>query len=414
MIYISFTRKRLFVTKRFFKAALQCAFIWMCFPLCTVYAAVYFNGFSGTAVRLGQDAQDSLLNAGAATFFSGQLDWSNIFTLRAALTLNTPDTTVLSTDIYSGIPSFLRLDELSLTAKIHANDLSHYVSLYLGDFEPPGSSLFMQRQFGAYPAESFFLQNAVSNDGAAMYSAAGMGLSYTLKFQQPMAARLSLYAKRYKTAFDLNADIRYAGVWQQWSLDALIGVTFPVEKIDSGGQDVFMLINTADLHAVVSALIGSGYSHSLFMQIGISRLRLKPLQGEKVFSVDNLNFIFEPRFMFGSVRCNFTLFNLAEDQAQELFFVQNPLGVSCSVFSDLIRAGSRQITAGGHVILTGKDIGLSTLTELGLENLSLNITPFVSLPVFSGTFTGALTLDVLNITNFAQSFGIMANYKIYL
>ena len=157
MIYISFTRKRLFVTKRFFKAALQCAFIWMCFPLCTVYAAVYFNGFSGTAVRLGQDAQDSLLNAGAATFFSGQLDWSNIFTLRAALTINTPDTTVLSTDIYSGIPSFLRLDELSLTAKIHANDLSHYVSLYLGDFEPPGSSLFMQRQFGAYPAESVFL-----------------------------------------------------------------------------------------------------------------------------------------------------------------------------------------------------------------------------------------------------------------
>lgn len=406
-----------FQVHRFFKTVL-CIIVWC--SICSlqipfISASAYFTGFSGTALSVGQNSKGNLLDGSAATYFAGQVDWTNLFTIRTALTFKTAKTNILNTDIYTGISSLFRLDELSFTAKLHANDLSHYLSIFLGDFEPPGSSLFMQRQFGVAPFESALLRTTITNDNGSLYSFPGMGISYTLKFQQPMAARLAVYAKRYENAFDVNTDLRYAGVWQRWNIDALIGISFPIEKIDSGGKEVFVLIRTADLHAAVSMLVGNKYSHSLFMQLGIAKLRFVPTyDGEPIFSIDNINFVFEPRFTIKKMRINATIFNLDTAETEELFFVRNPLGIACSIYSDLIRAGTLPITAGGHIICTAKNMQLSSVADVEWHDVCLNITPFISLPLFSGIFTSAVTFDVLHFTDFTKTFGIMASYKVNL
>lgn len=375
-------------------------------------AEAFFSGYSGAAITANPTETLQKPQLTGQAFFAGQFDLSGIFVFRTELSVQTDN--IFSHGLFQDTPASFSIDEISVTTRFKTRTASHFFAIFLGEYESIGSDLFLQRQFGIRPFGSKIMETWLGLNGTAIYPFSGAGLTYTVRFQYPTALGAYFYVNEKDSLINLNTDIRFAGIFNNAVFDIAIGASFPIETKDSSGKNVFLLIRTMDIHSGFSLLLGNRYSTSLFLQGGIHKLRVNPKQNEHVLKLSDLYFIIEPRFVGKRLQFHFSLFNIPQDMAEDLFYIQNPMGCNLTVFSDNLQIGMFNTTIGSHFTLSAQDKTLSDINTIRTENLAFQIAPFLSTRIFGGTLNTSIKLDVLDLKEWRDSFKFTLGYKVQL
>lgn len=374
-----------------------------------LFAETFFNGYSGAIASI--QPTDSL---SMEAFLAGQFDISGIFQLRTEISIKTDNITEYG--FFKDTPATFSVEELSLTTRFRTDSTSHFISLFLGEYESIGSDLFLRRQFGIQSITPKITETWQGINGNAIYPFSGLGGAYVTKLEIPLALGAYIYVDDRDEVMSSCIDIRAAGVFRYGAFDFAGGITFPFETQDATGNNVILLIRTVDLHAGFTFIIGERYTSSLFIQAGIKKIRMNPNEekDEKVLKLSDLYFFVEPRYVTKRLNFHFSMFNIPVDMAEDLFFISNPLGCNLTVFADNLPLGALNLTIGSHITVSSPDVTLENINAISKDNLALQVAPFVTSNIFGGTLNLAAKIDVLNLTNWTESFMFTVGYKVML
>lgn len=401
----------------------------------------FFSGYAGFQANIQNASKSSLLdkNVTAETFFSGQLDFSGKVFLRGEFYVLAADMT--NSNIFSGYENpnaYFRLEDISATLKTNSTNSSHYFSLFMGNYEPIGSDLFLQRQFGIEPVSSSFTTSWQGIEGASIIPSYQTGFSYTFHPESNFA----LEFKAFKNSVDENSAIsglssehtdgidfaaRYAGLFDRAIIDMQFSVDLPLEKKDSNGDDVFLLIKKVKINGGFSMLLGNRYTTSLFLQGGYEGFVINGDSSDKDFSVKNIYAMFEPRFSTSRFNMGIAAFNIPVKSAVSMTFLKNLVyenasadsifGVNLNLYSDKLYFDSTNYTLGLHATWAMTDDDAETLLDKKskiAEKLlhEFKITPYTSINILGGSLSASITLNCYNlITDFKHSISGNIGFK---
>ncbi len=421
----------------------------------------YFTGYAGTLGELTFSSLD------AQMFFAGQLDFNGKFLLRGEFYLKTDnlynmfDTSLTTSQnmpnslfIYSDDNNAnFRIEDISATINTSGDRVTHYFTAFLGNYEPIGSDIFLQRHFGIDPISSDFTKSWRGLNGSSVYDFYGAGISYTARFSDPNALGLYLYyneqvSDNTGSSVDsvVNFDLRYACVYSNLALDFQAGAGLPFERVDDSGNKVILIVRKANFHAGTSILLGNHYTTSFFAQAGFNDFTVYPAASEgdtryNRINWDNFYLLLEPRFIFNLFELDLSFFNLPSDCFRRMLYFSNAYeatrdpynsgynisGINAYFVTDRLYLGNTNFTFGIHVtmalqqplygfstsaasigdwfgdfwtFLTGKYFqeGFGTFFTQYKENGIANITPYVSMPAFGGRLNASLEAQILKMT----------------
>ncbi len=406
-----------------------------------LFAAMpFFSGYAGLLTNLSLDENGEDFNpiVTTETFFNGQLDFSGVFILRGEFFLQTTDITNqnLFDDAFTE-NAFFKIEELSGTFFIKQAHSTSYINLFLGDFEPIGSDIFLRRQFGIQPISSPLTESWHSLSGASVYPFYGAGLSYTLHFEKPYALNFALYDNMQNdeeenlSIHTLNFDLRFATVQKNFTIDTCAGLAFPLESQDDTGTDVVLLVRRMQVHAGINMLLGNKSQFSLFTQAGFNKLTLSPSASEdddtlNKLSFSDLYFLVEPRFNFRQFSLNFSIFNTPRDSAGDMLYLKrmvnanddvlNLLGANITIYTDHLYLSNINATFGIHTTFAYIDSDLSQLESNIMSfmnwNYKLCITPYTEIPLLGGTFNAAFSMSIFDfMTNWKNAMLLTIGFK---
>ena len=388
----------------------------------------YFSGYAGflSDIYNTKNSDAMALKVSAETFFSGQLDFGGNLLLRGEFYMQAKD--LFGQNIFKDPDepnSFFRLEEISATYKIGTLNSTHYLSAFLGNFEPAGSDIFIQRQFGVAPITSMLTESWHGLSGASVYPFYGGGLAYVLHPQKPFALEFSLYnneqIKNAGTSQEINrnainTDFRIATVLPKLTLDFSAGLAFPIDKTDDAGNKVILIIREVQFHTGINMLIGDRHMSSFFMQAGFNKLTLNPsatVENTNKLSFSDLYFLLEPRLMLRNCTINITAFNIPTESADDMLYlkgivtkdetINNLLGMNLCVVSDNLYLGNTNVTFGIHgtFFFTDSDLedAINDFQSVIGWNKEFLVTPFIKFPVFGGTLNGAVSVSCLELAS---------------
>lgn len=389
----------------------------------TVFANIpFFTGYTGFLTNIAQDVDttDKLdPQFTAEAFFSGQVDFSGKFLLRGEFYMQADD--LIDQNIFEDPDSanaYFRIEELSGTFLLRGAKSSHFLSLFLGNFEPIGSDIFLQRQFGIEPISSRFTESWHGLCGASVYPFYGLGGSYIARFSKPISFGTFIYDSMQENELEelenhvINADLRFASVLPNIAIDTSFGFSFPLENSDDTGTKVILIVRQIQLHAGLTMLLGNKTRTSFFLQAGFNKLTINPSQKDNnKLSFSDLYFIIEPRFTFRHFNLDFGLFNIPNQSADDMLYLKNVisknpssknlLGANISIVSDQLYFSNVNWTFGVHATFCWTDSNLagaiSDFKSILNWQRKLYITPFFSFPFFGGSINGSISLGVLDI-----------------
>ena len=158
----------------------------------------YFSGFAGIMGNFSNDIETTKFapELNGKMFFAGQFDFNGRFFIRSEISVNTED--IIETGIFENTGAQFKINELSFTFHQSAITTSHFVSLFMGNYEPIGSDVFLQRQFGISEISSFTTETWNGLCSSKLYPFYGIGGSYVMHFEQPVATGLYLYENEDK------------------------------------------------------------------------------------------------------------------------------------------------------------------------------------------------------------------------
>ena len=188
------------------KTALSCAMALLLTAASWAIETPYFSGCAGFMATLANetDSDDFSPEFNADNFFSGQLDFSGKVLLRCDLYLqagNLFDSTIFDNDANPNNAKF-RIEELSGTYTINGESTKHYISLFRGRYEPIGSDIFLQRQFGIPEISSLITKSWHGLSGSSIYPFYATGLSYVMHPDSNFAVGLYVYKNEATTSLD--------------------------------------------------------------------------------------------------------------------------------------------------------------------------------------------------------------------
>lgn len=401
----------------------------------------FFSGYAGFQANIQNATDSSLLdkNVTAETFFSGQLDFSGKVFLRGEFYVLAADMT--NSNILSGYEdanAYFRIEDISATLKTNSTNASHYISLFMGNYEPIGSDLFIQRQFGIEPISSTFTTSWQGIEGSSIIPSYQTGISYVFH----PAGNYAIEFKGFKNSSDENTlaagitsehtdgidfAARYAGLFDRATIDMQVSVDLPLEKKDSNGNDVFLLIKKVRLNGGFSLLLGNRYTTSLFLQGGYDGYVINGDDTDKDFSVKNIYAFFEPRFSTSRFNMGIAAFNIPSKSAVSMTYLKNLVyenpnaesifGLNLNIYSDKLYFDSTNYTLGIHATWAMTDDDAETL----LDNKSkiaekllheFKLTPYTSINILGGSLSASITLNCYNlITDFTHSLSGNIGFK---
>ena len=431
--------------------------VGFCFLFFTyiIFATPYFSGTMGIGSQF-QPVQDEKPNLLMDSYFAGQFDLSNNLLLRTGLSIYTTES-IIKESFFQNTPAIFSLDEISLTYRGSVGELSHFLGIYMGEYDPVGSDIFLQRQFGIPSFSSRLTESICGDSRAKIYEMSGIGGTYLIKLPQNLTFGANLYYNKVKdftlststkiedtlsqiesdTTKDsfiesLNVDLRFAGAWNTAVLDFAVGLTMPMKKeivLDDGNsQDVILLIERADMHAGFTAFLGSSNSSSLLFQAGFSKLIIDPtkVKDDKVLSFDDVYILVEPRFVSKNMNLSLSLFNMPASTRENLFHVKDPVGVSISLYSPWLSLSGNKSQFGLMTTISSS----KTLENIIIDNktttdedtklfgdLNLFISPYGTIHMGAGKLNFSLNVNALDIKDFDSFFSnvsIIAGYKVLL
>lgn len=418
------------------KKILAVVFCILCF-IYTTFAHPYFTGTIGVGGKIQPEPKKfpSIL---IDSYFAGQFDLSQNLMLRTSFSMYTTES-ILKESIFRNTSAIFNLDEVSLTYRGSFGQLSHLLGFYIGEYDPVGSDVFLQRQFGIPSFASKLTESICGISRAKIYDMSGIGGSYVVKFPQS-ALGLNIYYNKTENGESLleslNTDFRVAGAWNLGALDFSFGLTMPMKHeillADDTTQKVILLIERADMHAGLTAFFGSSNSSSLLFQAGFTKLIIDPNEenDEKVLSFNDVYILIEPRFVSKNMCLSISLFNMPETTKENLFYVNNPVGVSTSLYTPWLSLSGRKSQFGLMATLSSStsldalivnnettDSGTEGNTSNLKDSLGLSISPYGIMYLGAGKLNFSLNIDAFNIKDwdsFLKNISVIAGYKVAL
>lgn len=408
----------------------------------TVLAAPYFSGTMGIGGRF-QPEPKKFPNLLMDAYFAGQFDISSSVILRTSLSMCTTES-ILKENIFQNTASLFNLDEISMTYRGSMGAVSHFLGAYIGEYDPVGSDIFLQRQFGIPSFASRLTETICGVSRAKIYDMTGIGGVYTIRFPQNLALGVNIYYNKSKDwttlvtqdledtfIESLNTDLRFAAAGRTAALDLSVGLTMPMKRemiVDGETQKVILLIERADMHAGLTAFFGSSNSSSLLFQAGFTKLIIDPNnkeETEKVLSFDDVYILVEPRFISRGLCFSLSLFNMPASTKENLFYIEDPVGISVSLYTPWISLSGNKSQFGimttmssgeslDNIIESNEDGNLKNTIK---ENLGLFISPYGIIHLGAGKLNFSLNVNAFDIKDwdtFLQNISIITGYKVQL
>ena len=373
------------------------AIISLLFTFFAGFAQTSFNSFTGFSLDFS--------NKGVvpAISFAAQYSINNTFTAKGHFTVKA-DENIFADGIFQDTDASFSINELSATYRFLTLNFNHQINVFIGNFESFGSDAFVKKYFGAENFISPVLSSSTEQYTAGMFEFSRIGFSYALKFPSQKAFSFYTYYDKKNGDKLLNADFRFAAVWDSIILDADIGTSFPL-LTKYNDEDVLLLIETAKLRAGFSLLLGNNPITNLFLQAGLSDIDIKaPKAG-----LENLYLFMEPRFTTKHLKCSVAFYNLPENEIEKIQFLENPLGCNISLASQPFILFENKADAGCYITLSAN---LDNF-ELKIESSSIQISPYLNMELLNGVFSIYTKFQPFNMTN-PNFFTLSLGYKNYL
>lgn len=358
-----------------------------------------FSGYAGIKGDL-QSKEDSsnfdpIMNMQA--YFAGELDFSPSFLMRAEFSIQTGD--ILDSGLFKETSSVFCIDEFSCTYIKPFLGITQYLSGFIGTFEPIGSDVFLQRHFGISPITSLITESWLGLKGSTVYPFYGIGGSYIIHINSmPIATGAYIYKNEENDANinQLNFDLRFAAVTSPFSVDIATGFGAPLDS-KNGTEDVILIIDKLYLHTGIDLLIGNKYSQSVFMQAGFSNMPIKAGGEKNEIDSDDIYLLVEPRLYTKKFRAHLTLFSVPQESADKFIFIDDTFGVNLTIFTDRLYIKNRDITFGFHTTMSFPErdfFDLKRIKELKDDDYTIKVSPFVSVPIMTGTLKTMLQVKI--------------------
>ena len=236
------------------------------------FAEISFNGLAGAVGTLCSDPEkDNFdLQLKLQTFFAGQFNLSDNLMVRGEFTVKTSD--LIEKSVFKEIDTKFQIDELSLTFRSSGFELTNYLSLFIGTYEPIGSDIFLRRYFGINPIASRLTESWLGTAGSVIYPLIGAGLGDVLHFSsQPIAIGFYAYVNHeLNDSYVFNIDARIGMVYRYMKLDFSTGIGAPLNT--KYYNDAFIVVNKLYWRAGINLLLGNPRNFSMYVQTGASEI----------------------------------------------------------------------------------------------------------------------------------------------
>lgn len=369
------------------------------------HAVPSFSGAVGGCVGLGFDVQtknmDSSFRAPLAGFAAVQANFTDWCLARGELSVDASNFEF--NDIFSSSIAAINLNELSLVFIRRSVSATTFFTGYMGSYEQLGCDTFMTRQFGTAPVCSHLSKSATNLSDGSILANRGAGLSFMVNFDKaPIATGAYIYAGKNKNDdWTLNFDGRFAVSTNLLSVDAVFGIGSPIQD-KYNNNDVVLMIDTITLKGGASVLLGSKFTHSLLLQVGVKDISVRG-KNAGVTIGDEINFLVEPRIKFKKFRLHFTVFNYDSESLQKLLYLPEEMGLAVSFIRDEIDIKNYSISGGINLIGTLGNMKLLKAFEKNIfDTATFNayVSPYVIVPVgASANIEGMMQFGVKDISH---------------
>ncbi len=389
-------------------------------------AEAFFSGYAGikSDIYSNPDSDDGDFDPMLCvqSYFAGQLNLSRSFLVRGEFSVQTED--IFSSGVFNNTEAIFCINELSATYVKPFLGNTQYISGFFGTFEPIGSDVFLQRQFGMKPITSLLTESWLGLRGAYIYPFYGVGASYVIHFdQKPIASGVYIYKNHADNDDDddqINFDWRFAMTSSYLTVDFAAGIGFPLSH-KYNGSDVILLIDTVYMHTGLEVLLGNRYRNSFFAQVGFEQMPLKSSDDSNTLKDSEMYLLLEPRFTAKDCKIHLSFFNFPDSLLDEgnsdiavkkLIFIEDNLGINLAIFTDNLYIRNKTIIFGLHTTLSFPDKYLFDLKIKSLDDVkslfgigdddssteyNVKISPFLTMPIMSGDLHVMLQANITDI-----------------
>lgn len=243
----------------------------------------------------------------------------------------------------------------------------------------------------------------------------GVGGAEIIHFNTvPLATGVYIYVNHeLEDSYVINADYRFAGHFRYFTFDLSGGVGLPL--IDDNDNSYFR-IDTVYGRAGANILIGNTYTTSLFIQAGISEIKIKKKNNKLDFNEDSAYLLFEPRFRGKKLQAHITLFNIPQNSVNDFIFINDTVGANLNIFTDTIVVKNKTMTFGINSALSFPDKNINDLIsepDKIMDDYNINIAPYFTTSFYNGEvhFMSQFKISEIIDSNFGSAFKFNLGYK---
>lgn len=398
------------------------------FLLSTVYSDFFYDVNGGVAIDLPQNAEIRI-----RAFFATQIQFGDSLLFNGGFSIRTTD--ILADKFAQNIPSSFFLDEISLLYRFTIQDSIGHVALFFGEYESAGTDIFVRRHFGIDKIHSNLFKTQIGYKPVNIFSIDGLGVAVTTRLPQPIAIAFYAYSNEKPVTTDgdsedtehINLDLRIAGATQSFIGDLVFGVNLPLTTKNNAGEDVVLFIERADFHAGLTMLIGNNSRTNWYIQLGVTKIQMDPLEGE-ILELEDLYIFLEPRFKTEKINFAISVFSLPEDTSNRIQYIDHTttidpatgeatdnavVGLSVSLESNGMNILTNKAVIGGFLTASIPHPAIDTI-PFDIANLSVQLVPYAELSMGDALINISIQIRALEYLNIKNMFALSASYTMRL
>ena len=350
-------------------------------------------------------------------FCSGQLNLGKYFTLRGEFSFRT-DYFGKDPEPVEDIDATFNLNEVSFNFIRPFAGVTHSFSLFAGTFEPVGSGLLLQRQFGVKSFGSRLTESYLGQKSGNIYDFFGYGGAYTARFGfAPICAGFVICSndKNLGDHDQIVGNLRLALSYRYLQLEASAGCGMYFDNKDSNGNKCIIYIDSSYLHAGVDMLLGDRDNISVLLQCGFDNYPIKEglsvtggdSNKETDFDIEDCYVLVEPRVKHKNVTLSTTVFNIPDKRREKLYLIENAAGIAQKIEVNAVNLWGADVSVGaiGMLSFSGKDLtDFKYLVNGGytdeLKDFAyLKICPYIDMHFMKGTFKTVCQINTTKLKN---------------
>ena len=383
--------------------------------------ALIMPNFSGDIGILGNITLPVSLDA--QTYLAGQLDCGGHLLFRGEFAVNATNLQNLIAEP-TAINATFNIRELSVTGTFNTEHMVHYITAFLGEYEPTGSDIFLRRQFGVRNMLPSVTESWFGVNGASAYPSYGIGGAYAGKIGD--SAALGVYVFKNSdiitSSKSISTNLRLGTSLTNFCADFNGGMNFVYSTETS-----FFSIDEISLHFGMTMLAGNVNVFCVFVEAGIGDFALSTSGGADI-QTDSIYLFIEPRVSLAGWQIQPSIFCMPFASIDKMVFLNYPqsiaedassskamIGGNLTVFNDSLYFLESNFTVGSHLTFSLPGCNIFTLAdniEAGSLHPQLAVSPFISVAFMGGIAKAAASVDLLNLANVRSgSLRLMIGFK---